>query len=172
LIVDAFLVIAGQRDTRSYADRPLPDDAVERILQAARVAGNARNRQERRFWALESAQARRRASEAVTRPGNVAGSAFAVAIVVPASPWAPFDAARAAQNMMIAAANDGIASCPNTVADQEIMAELLELGDDESVAVIVSFGYPARARDLESRTALEWLERADRLPLDEVVRRR
>ena len=170
-LMDTYLAIASKRDTRSYADRPLPADAVERILQAGRLAGSARNRQPRRFWALETPAARTRAADAVTRPTNVSGAPYAVATTVRPSGWAQFDAARAAQNMMLAAANDGIASCPNAVADQAVMRELLGLDGDEEVAVIVSFGYPGRGRAAESRTAEEWARRADRLPLSELVRR-
>jgi hypothetical protein len=39
------------------------------------------------------------------------------------------------------------------------------------VKAILSFGYPAKPRDPESRTAEEWSARADRKPLDELVRR-
>ena len=169
--MDTFLTIASKRDTRNYDGRVLPADAVERILEAGRVAGSARNRQQRRFWALESASSRRRAAEAVTRPANLSTAAFAVVVTVKPSSWAPFDAARAAQNMMLAAANDGIASCPNAIADPAALTGLLDLEDDEEVAVVVSFGYPARARAAGSRSVQEWLDSADRLPLVQLVRR-
>ena len=34
---------------------------------------------------------------------------------------------------------------------------------------LLGFGYPARPADPESRTPEEWIERAGRLPFDEVV---
>jgi hypothetical protein len=37
---------------------------------------------------------------------------------------------------------------------------------------VLSFGYPARARDPERRSADEWLARANRLPLERVVEER
>ena len=37
-------------------------------------------------------------------------------------------------------------------------------------AVVLSFGYPARPRDPESRRAEEWSERANRKSLSELVR--
>jgi nitroreductase len=46
-----------------------------------------------------------------------------VAIVIGAGNYAPFGAARAAQNMMLAAWNDGVASCPNAVTDADGFAE-------------------------------------------------
>ena len=35
--MDAFLAIASKRDERRYAPRPVPDDVVERILDAGRL---------------------------------------------------------------------------------------------------------------------------------------
>jgi nitroreductase len=168
--MDTFLVIASKRDTRTYAERPLPREAVERILEAGRLAGSAMNRQHRRFWALESPGSRETAAGAVTRPSNLAAP-FAVAISVRTSSWAGFDAGRAAQNMMLAAADLGIVSCPNSVARQDVMQGLLTLDEEEEVAVILSFGYPVRDRALEARSAETWAAKADRLPLDQLVRR-
>ena len=78
--------------------------------------------------------------------------------------------ARAAQNMMLAAWNEGVGSCPNGISDRERGAEILELEEGES-AIVLSFGYPASKRDPESRTAEEWIERTNRRPFDEVVKR-
>jgi nitroreductase len=63
----------------------------------------------------------------------------------------------------------GVGSCPNGTSDPDGAKEVLGLGADESVAIILSFGYPARAIDPEKRSPEEWIERADRKPLDEVV---
>ena len=102
-------------------------------------------------------------------PENVRGAALAVAIVVRGKGPTGFDAGRAAQNMMLAAWGDGIGSCPNGIADPEALAAVLGHADDEQVATLLSFGYPARPVDPESRTPDEWIERADRLAFDDVV---
>jgi nitroreductase len=166
--VDVYLAIVSKREVRAYADRPLPDDALRRLLEAGRLAGSSRNRQARRFVVLRD-DALARAAEAVWSPGNVSGAALAVAIVIRGKGPTGFDAGRAAQNMMLAAWGDGIGSCPNGIADPEALAAVLGHGDDEQVATVLSFGYPARPVDLESRTPDEWIERADRLAFDEVV---
>ena len=51
------------------------------------------------------------------------------------------------------------------------MAKLLELAEYERVAAILSLGYPANPRNGESRSVEEWLGRAKRKPLEEIVRR-
>jgi hypothetical protein len=48
--------------------------------------------------------------------------------------------------------------------------EALDLEEGE-LAMVISFGYPARPRDPASRTAEEWSARANRKPLGELVRR-
>jgi nitroreductase len=166
--VDAYLAIVSKREVRAYADRPLPEDAVRRVLEAGRLAGSSRNRQARRFVVLRDG-ALERAARTVWMPDNLLGAPLAVAILVRGKGPTGFDAGRAAQNMMLAAANDGIGSCPNGIADADALAEVLGHADDEQVATVISFGYPARPVDAERRTPDEWIARADRLPFDEVV---
>jgi nitroreductase len=43
--MDTFLAVASRRETREYADRPIPDEITRRILDAGRLAGSARNLQ-------------------------------------------------------------------------------------------------------------------------------
>jgi nitroreductase len=166
--VDVFLAVVSKREVRAYADRPLPDDAVRRLLEAGRLAGSSRNRQARRFIVLREG-ALARAAEAVWSPENLRGAALAVAIVVRGKGPTGFDAGRAAQNMMLAAWGDGIGSCPNGIADPEALAAVLGHDDDEQVVTVLGFGYPARPVDPESRTPDEWIERVDRLAFDDVV---
>ena len=161
--MDAFLAIASKRDGRAYADTPVPEDVVLRILDAGRVSGSSRNTQKWEFVVVESA--RGRLADAVYRPENVSGATLVVAIVGEAG---GFDVGRCAQNMMLAAWNDGVVSCPNGIRDAEAAAEIC----GGEVKAVISFGYPASGpRDPERRTAPEWSEHADRKPLDELVRR-
>ena len=164
-------MIASKREVRDYADRPVPADVQRRILEAGRVAGSSANKQERRFVVVESDEAKRALSETVYTPSNINGAAFAVGIVTDGSGPAPFDAGRAAQQMMLAAWNDGVGSCPNGTRDPDAAKEALHLGADESIGIILSFGYPARPVEPESRSPDEWIERANRTPFDEIVER-
>jgi nitroreductase len=94
-----------------------------------------------------------------------------VAVVVTGKGPVSFDAGRAAQSMLLAAWNEGISSCPNGLADRDAAHTALALGEDETPVIVLTFGVPQRRRDPESRTAEEWSARANRRPLDEVVRR-
>jgi nitroreductase len=165
--VDTFLAIASKRDQREYADREIPDDVVRRILDAGRIAGSAVNRQPWRFVVLADPGLKAQVAETLYAPATVLGAKLAIALVVEGSPG--FDAGRAAQNMMLAAWNEGVTSCPNGMPDNRKTSELLGLGEEEHVLNVLAFGYPARSRDPEKRAAEEWIARAKRKPFEEVV---
>jgi nitroreductase len=160
--VDTYLAIASRRDTRAYADAPVPEEARRRILDAGRLSGSSRNRQVWEFVVV-GGEAQQRLAEAVYAPENVRGAALCVAIVGAAG---PFDVGRCSQNMLLAAWNEGVASCPNGIRDPEAAAGVC----GGEVKAVLTFGYPARPRDPASRSAEEWSARADRRPLDELTR--
>jgi len=76
-----------------------------------------------------------------------------------------FDVGRCAQNMMLAAWDRGVVSCPNGIKDAGRAAELV----GGEVKMILSFGYPVRELDVEARSAEEWSAAAKRKPLDDLV---
>jgi nitroreductase len=166
--MDTFLAIASRREVRDYERRPLPADVEERILDAGRLAGSSKNRQPWRFEIVSGDLL----ADAVYEPGNLRGAPFVVAIVVSGKGPVSFDAGRAAQNMLLAAWNEGVGSSPNGIADEPAVQAALGLDDEERVAIVLSFGYPARPRDPESRPATEWSARAKRRSLQDIVRRR
>src|SRR4051795_965553 len=167
--VDTFLAVASKREVRRYADRPIPEDVQRRILEAGRVAGSSKNRQPWRFVVLANRETVERAAEAVWAADNVLGAALVIGVVVRGKGPVSFDAGRAAQNMMLAAWNEGVGSCPNGVADAKALGDVLGLDEEDHFAIVLSFGYPAREIAPAPRTPEDWIAAADRKPLDEVV---
>ncbi|HVF77169.1 MAG TPA: nitroreductase family protein [Solirubrobacteraceae bacterium] len=169
--MDTYLAVVSKREVREYADRPLEPDAERRILDAGRVAGSSKNRQGRRFVVVRDPVVHEEVAACVYNGDNVRGAAFVVAVVVGRKGPTAFDAGRAAQNMMLAASNDGIGSCPNGIADGERLAAALGHDEDESVATVLTFGHPAKPRrDPASWTADQWAARANRKEFQEIVR--
>jgi nitroreductase len=169
--MDTFLAIASRREVREYDERPIDDEVVTRILDAGRLSGSAANRQPWRF-VLVSGAAQAALAEAVYEPSNVRGAPLVVALVVGGKGPVSFDAGRCAQNMLLAAWNEGVGGVPNGVADRDAANAAVEVPEDWSIATVLSFGYPARPREPASRSAEEWSARARRKPLDELVERR
>lgn len=170
--MDAYRAIVSKRDTRRYLDREIPEPALRRILQAGRMAGSAKNAQPVRFVVVRDAGRKAELARCGRYTGHVPHCAAAVVLVLlpeggeVGAPLAihrgPFDAGRAAQNVMVAAWAEGIASCPVSVHDAERARALLGLPEGHTVANVVTLGYP-------DPTGPERPARA-RLPFDEYVR--
>jgi nitroreductase len=169
--VETWLAISSRRELRDYADTPIPDEVALRVLDAGRLAGSAQNSQPWRFLLVEGADTREQLAELVFEPGNIRGAQLVVAIVVTGKGPVSLDAGRCAQNMLLAAWDQGLGSCPNGMPDRDAVSALLRLGEGESVAIVLTFGYPAKPRDPSVRSAEEWSARANRKPLDELVAR-
>jgi nitroreductase len=168
--MDAYLAVASKRDWRSYADRPVPEGVQRRILDAGRLSGSSANKQPWLFAVVESDEAKERVAGVVYEHDNIATCAFAVAIVTAGGKY-PFDVGRAMQNMFLVAWNEGVASCPNGMADQAAGAAALGLDEGRLPVNIPSFGYPKRPVAPESTSAEEWSAEANRRPLEELVTR-
>jgi nitroreductase len=100
----------------------------------------------------------------------VQGAALVVAVATPGGDN-PIDVGRAMQNMMLVAWNDGVVSCPNGMPDAAAAASALGLEGDLQPVNILSFGYPRRELDPDSKSPEEWAREANRRPLEEVVKR-
>ena len=168
--MDAYLAIVSRREVREYASQPLEPAVERRILEAGRITGSAQNRQQWRFDVVRTPALRERLAELVYEPGNVRGAALVVALVVFGRGPTAFDAGRAAQNMLLAAWAHGVGGSPNGVTDHDAVGELLGLGEGERVAIVLTFGRPARPSDPARRTPEAWIARANRKPYDQVVR--
>jgi nitroreductase len=125
------------------------------------MAGSSKNTQPWRFVVLRDAGRKQEIAGCGQFAGHVPAAPLAIAIVL-APGGGPFDAGRAAQNMMLAAWAEGITSCPVAMHDQECASRTLGLPVDHRVAMLISFGYP------ESRESLH--RGVPRTPLGELVR--
>jgi len=116
---------------------------------------------------VDDAGAREQLAEAVYVPTTVQGAKVVIAILGRNS----LDTGRAAQNMLLVAWNEGVGSCPNGIKEPEQARAALRLAVDDEIAIVLTFGYPARERDPLRHTPEEWSARANRKPLDEIVER-
>jgi nitroreductase len=162
--MDAAKCILTKRDSRSYTGQAIPDQTLDRILQAGRMSGSSKNTQPWRFVVLRDQQRR----EELAKCGNFAtpmlAAPLAIAIVL-APGGSAFDAGRTAQNMMLAAWEQGITSCPVAMHDRECAAKTLDVPDEHIVAMVICFGYPESRESMHRgipRTSLEELVHYER----------
>jgi nitroreductase len=142
--VDAYRAVVAKRDQRAFLPTPLAEEALARILQAGRMTGSSKNREPNRFVVVRDAE-RRAALGRLSRVGRWLADAAAIVVLVQTEEHA-FDAGRCAQNMMIAAWNDGIGSCPAHLPEAEL-AKFLGIPTTLAINRVIGFGYvdPGRA---------------------------
>jgi nitroreductase len=142
--MDAYRAIVDKRDQRFFLDRPLPDEVLHRILQAARMTGSSKNSEPNRLVVVRDRA--RLASLAALSPYARFIARSAATIVIAQTQKHEFDAGRCAQNMMVAAWGEGVGSCPAHLPEPEV-AKLLGIPAALLVNRVIAFGYvdPARA---------------------------
>lgn len=161
--MDAYQAIVSKRDTRDYTDEAVAEDDLQRILQAGRMAGSAKNSQLNRIVVVTDAGDRAELAGCGRFSDWVVGAPVVAVLVAPADGNRPFDMGRMAQNMMLAAHGLGLASCPVTFHDAGCARALLGIPDDHEAPMGVGFGHPAPPREKR--------ESSPRIPLDELVNR-
>lgn len=149
--MDAYKAIITKRDTRAYTDEPIADDVINRILQAGRMAGSSKNTQPIRLVVTRDHDRLLDWAECGTFSEPLKTATAGIAICASPS-GSDFDAGRAAQNIMVAAWNEGLASCPTSMHNQPCIREKLGLPQDETdeasgrtgwrCVVIIALGHP------------------------------
>jgi nitroreductase len=164
--METWETIRARRNVRSYKDRPIPPDDLDRILEAAWRSPSSSNRQRWDFVVCTDRGLLADLAKVWQGAGHVARSAATVALVAPRSDdWSvAYDLGQATMSMMLAAADAGIGSGHAAVRDQELARRLLGVPEDRVIAWLVAFGYPADR-------PLTPIVRPDRRPFDEVVHR-
>ena len=139
--MDAYKAIVTKRDTRSYTTEPIDPEVLKRLAQAGRMAGSAKNRQPVRLIVIVD----RDNMAAIAKCGDFSqplGPATAAIAVCLAPDESEFDAGRAAQNVMIAAWNEGLASCPCRIHHIDCGRETLGLPEGWYVPIVIALGHP------------------------------
>ena len=145
----AWDAVRTKRAVRAFADRPIAQDELDRILSAGRRAHSSKNLQRWAFIVVRDRERLRAMSALGPYCGHIAGAAAAIALVTP-DPYAPdmplsimWDLGGAAAQMMVVGWELGIGSCPATVYEHDAAREILGYPADMRCEYVLSFGYPA-----------------------------
>jgi len=151
--MDTIKAIRSLRVIRSYAHKPLADDEMQAIVDTARKTGSSKNTQRWDFITIRDPESLRRLSGTTIYAKHLPSAGGAIAQVVDAphpdhKRSVLWDLGRAAQNITLAAWDMGIGSCPITVQDFDLAADVLGLPPDKQCQYIVALGWPADPDDL------------------------
>jgi nitroreductase len=133
--------IRTKRAVRSYADQPVPEEVILKILDAGRRAQSSKNTQPWHFVVVRSPET----LEALSRCGryamHVAQSAFTIAILQKTD-WA-FDIGQAAAYLQLAAWDLGVSSCLVYFHEPGCANQVLGAPPELGAVIAIAFGYAA-----------------------------
>lgn len=156
--------IVSKRDLRMYTDQAIPDDVMQRILQAGRMAGSAKNIEANRLIVVTDQAVQDALAGAGDFASWIGSSAAVIGFASPVDQLRLFDVGRQAQNMMIAAHAEGVGTCPVTLGHADKARAAVGLPDDWVMPMVITLGYPV-ANHPDSPL------KRPRVALDELVRR-
>lgn len=145
----ALETMASLRATRWFAPRPVDEGDLERVLEAARWTGSARNRQPWRFVVAREPALLEALAGLGAYARHLAGAPLAILLAIDRQAGgadAEFDAGRVAQSIMLAAHALGLGSCPATLFPEANAARataLAGLAPPWRVRTAIALGHPA-----------------------------
>jgi len=130
---------------REYLDDPIPDDVVDRVVEAGHLTASSMNRQPWQFVVVRDRQALRDLGGLVRTGPYIAGAAAAIVVACERdSRFGVSDASRAIQAMILTAWADGVGSNWTGFGGLEQVRERVGLPDTYDVLAVLPFGYPKR----------------------------
>jgi nitroreductase len=151
--MDVFEAVHTRRSIRTYTDKPVPREALEKILEAARLAPSARNSEPWHFIAVTGEKKRKalgkglyakfvaQAPLVIVACGNKKASAD----------WYAIDTALAVENMVLTAVNEGLATCCVGSFEENDIKTVLKIPDNYEVLLMVTVGYAGEKLDLTGK---------------------
>ena len=164
-------LIQKRYSVRAYKPDPLPDDVLQKVLQAAVLAPTAANRQPFQLIVIHTA-GREADLKRVYKQDWFVQSPLVVGICgIPAQGWTrkydgknytDVDAAIVMDHLILAAANEGLGTCWIGAFDPAAAREVLGLPEGVEPIAFTPLGYPADELGPKKRKSLAELVRYER----------
>jgi nitroreductase len=166
--MDVMEAIKKRCSVRSYQDRAVEKEKLEMILEAARLAPSAGNRQEWRFVVVEDKNTRQRLMKAAKNQASVGQAPVIIACCAETDNYTmtcgqlayPIDVAIAIEHMALKATEEGLGTCWIGAFYEDQVKEILGIPKDIRVVQLLILGYPDTSGPSHK----------DRLGLKEIVR--
>jgi len=168
--MDVGEAIRARRSVRAYRDRPVPEDVLRRVLEAARLAPSARNRQEWRFIAVRDPGQRGRITEAARGNTFLAQAPVILAfcatedgsVMSCGQKAGPIDVSIALAYVTLAAVAEGLGTCWLGSYEEDKVRAVLGVPAGARVVAMSPLGYPAESPEARPRRAFEEVVGFDR----------
>jgi nitroreductase len=141
--------IVQRRSVRSFTSKPVEKDQLERIMEAARLAPSAKNRQEWRFVVMQKKEVRQKIMEAAFSQDYVGQAPVIVAVCTTNIDYKmpngqasyPIDLAIASTHIVLQAVHEGLGTCCITTFDEQDVCEILTVPFSMRVVMLILIGH-------------------------------
>lgn len=162
--------IKTRRSIRCYQDRPVEEEKLQQVLEAARLAPSSANRQEWRFVVVRNEETRRKLMKAARNQPFVGQAAVVIAccaqtdehVMTCGQKCYPIDVAIAIDHMTLAAWELGLGTCWIGAFHADQVQKILGIPSELPVVELLTLGYPARVPEATSRLSLDEIVRHER----------
>ena len=149
--MDFYEAIKSRYSVRSYLNKPVEQEKLDRILDAARLAPSGSNRQPWKFVVVRDAETRKKLVLACSNQEFVGQAPVVIAgvglmpdrIMSCGVPGDPVDVAIALEHVALAAAAEGLGTCWIGSFHQDQIRALLGIPANAKVIEVMTLGYPA-----------------------------
>ncbi len=161
--MDVTTAIRTRRSVRRYKRKDIPDNVLKEVLEAARLAPSAANRQAWELIVVKDPQLRADLVPFCKNQKFVEEcSVFLVAVEDPQMKWSRVDVSIMVDHITLAAHERGLGSCWIGAFDKEKVGQTLGVPEGRSVAVCLTLGYPDESPEARPRKSMDELVYTDR----------
>lgn len=165
--MDVLEAIRNRRSIRKYSRENIPNEKLNIILEAARLAPSAGNRQPWRFVVVQNEERKQALAEAANNQMFMKdASAIVAAVCDPdvSAKWCEKDTMIALEHMILAAASLGYGTCWIGAFNEDLVKSLLKIPEKARLVALLPIGIPDEAPGPKPRKTLpeiffkeEWL---------------
>jgi len=160
--MDVFTAIQNRRSVRKYMDKPVEEEKLYRIMEAARLSPSAKNGQNWKFVVVKDEETRKRlVDEAIKQPFVGEAPVIIVccgtepdSIMKCGQPRYTVDLSIATAYMILEAYEQGLGTCWLGSFDENKVKEILGIPEKVRVVAITPLGYPAETPSPRPRKEL------------------
>lgn len=169
-MTDLMTLIQERRSIRKYEEKPVPDDALQQLLDAVRWAPSWTNCQCWEVIVVKDAAAKEKLQASLPPKGNPAAKAMVQAPVVLVmcaktkvsgyykdqattkfGEWMMYDLGLATQNICLTAHNLGLGTVIVGLFDHDKAADAMQVPEGYELVTMIPVGYPAKIGSAPAR---------------------
>jgi nitroreductase len=166
--MDVYKAIAVRKSVRAFEDRDVPENVLLRLLEAARLAPSASNRQEWRFVVVRDSENRKKLAQAAYAQEFI-GEAPVILVCCAETDGHvmacgqlcyPIDVAIAIDHLALCAVAEGLGTCWIGAFDEDEVKKIIGIPPQVRVVELLPIGYPKNPAPVKK----------SRLPIKKIVK--